>query len=113
MTTENYRNGKLDGLLRAFYPDGKIAEETTFKEGVKNGPYRKYTTKGIVLEESIYKNGELDGKAVFRWSDGKIVSEGNFVNGQKKGVWKFYEGGKLVRQEKHPLVKKFAKAEPK
>ncbi|HEU0137301.1 MAG TPA: hypothetical protein VFQ50_08425, partial [Flavobacterium sp.] len=79
----------------------------------KNGPYKKYATKGIVLEESTYKNGELDGKAVFRWSDGQVVSEGTFVNGLKKGIWKFYEGGKLVRQEKHPLVKKFQKGQPK
>jgi antitoxin component YwqK of YwqJK toxin-antitoxin module len=113
MTIENYKNGKLEGVLQAFYPDGKIAEETTYKNGVKNGPYKKYTTKGIVLEESTYKNGELDGKAVFRWSDGQVVSEGTFVNGLKKGIWKFYEGGKLVRQEKHPLVKKFQKGQPK
>ncbi|HEY0045410.1 MAG TPA: hypothetical protein VGB44_01725, partial [Flavobacterium sp.] len=27
MTIENYKNGKLEGVLQAFYPDGKIAEE--------------------------------------------------------------------------------------
>ncbi len=113
MTRENYKKGKLDGLRSVYFPNGKIAEEIQYKNGVRHGPYKKYTPTGIVLEETTYKNGEMDGNAIFRSADGKIASEGKFVNGLKKGIWKFYEDGKVVREEKHPLVKKFKKSPPK
>ncbi|MBF6608116.1 MAG: toxin-antitoxin system YwqK family antitoxin [Flavobacterium sp.] len=113
MTRETYKAGKLHGLRSVYFPNGKIAEEIHFKDGIRHGNYRKYTPTGVVLEETTYKNGEIDGYALFRGSDGKIASEGKFVNGLKKGKWKFYEGGKLIREEKHPLVRKFKKSPAK
>lgn len=98
-TLENYKNGKLEGKRTVYYIGGKPAEETIYKNGIKDGPYRKYTESGIVLEESNYKKGEYDGKAIFRDALGKIASEGNYNNGKKRGIWKFYKDGKLDREE--------------
>lgn len=109
MTLENYTNGKLNGVRTVYYPKGEIAEETNYKDGIKDGPYKKYTEKGIVLEEVVFKNGEIDGIGIYRDPDGNIVSKGPYVNGLKKGIWEFYEKGKLVKKEKYPVVKKFQK----
>ena len=113
MTKERYKADKLQGLRQVYFPNGKIAEEQNYNNGIREGDYKKYTPTGIVLEESTYKKGEMHGNAVFRGSDGKMASEGKFVNGLKKGIWKFYEDGKLVRQEKHPLVRNFKKSPAK
>lgn len=100
MATENYSKGKLEGLRSVFYPSGKIAEEIGYKNGLKNGPYKKYTETGIIIEESNYKNNEFNGLAIFRNADdGTIVSQGKFVNGKKAGIWQFFEKGKLVKEE--------------
>jgi antitoxin component YwqK of YwqJK toxin-antitoxin module len=40
MTTENYKDGKLEGLRSVFYPSGKIAEETSYKQNLKRGVYK-------------------------------------------------------------------------
>lgn len=109
MTTENYSNGKLNGVRKVFFKTGTIAEETNYLNGIKNGPYKKYTEKGVVLEEVSYKNGQLEGNATYRDSDGSIVSKGPFVNGAKKGVWEFYQNGKLVKKETLPVVTYIAK----
>ncbi|HEX8562242.1 MAG TPA: toxin-antitoxin system YwqK family antitoxin [Flavobacterium sp.] len=109
MTREFYKDGKLDGVRSVYFPDGKIAEETHYKNGLKHGPYKNYTTTGVALEEVTYVNGEIDGVGIYRDPNGAIASKGPYVNGLKKGVWEFYENGKLVRKEKHPLVKKFQK----
>ena len=99
MTLENYNNGKLEGLRSVFYANGKIAEEMTYKNNLKNGSYKRYTETGIVIEESNYKNNEYDGLATFRSSDdGNIVSKGTFANGKKIGVWQFFNKGKLVKE---------------
>lgn len=100
MTIENYNKGKLEGLRSVFYASGKIAEETMYKNDLKNGAYKRYTESGIIIEESNYKNNEFDGLAIFRDADdGTIVSKGKFVNGKKMGVWQFFEKGKLLKEE--------------
>ncbi|WP_035670846.1 toxin-antitoxin system YwqK family antitoxin [Flavobacterium sp. 83] len=98
MTLENYTNGKLEGLRSVFYPSGKIAEEITYKNNLKDGVYKKYTEKEIVLEESIFKNNEYNGLAIFKDTDGNVVSKGQFVNGKKSGTWQFFEKGKKVKE---------------
>ncbi|MCI4443207.1 MAG: hypothetical protein JHC39_06835 [Lentimicrobium sp.] len=99
MTIENYSKGNLEGLRSVFYPNGKIAEEMTYKNNLKNGPYKRYTESGIIIEESNYKNNEFDGLAIFRDpDDGNIVSKGKFTNGKKTGIWQFFNKGKLVKE---------------
>lgn len=98
MTTENYVNGKLEGLRTVFYLSGKIAEEISYKSNLKNGFYKKYTEKGILLEESMFKNNIYSGLAIFSDANGNVVSKGQFVNGKKSGIWQFFEKGKLVKE---------------
>jgi antitoxin component YwqK of YwqJK toxin-antitoxin module len=112
MTSENYVNGKLNGLRKVTYPSGKIAEEVNYKNGKKEGSYKKYTESGIVLEESIYKNGEFDGLAIFRSPDNVVVAKGLFVKGKKEGIWEFNTNGKITKENmttKKP--RKFVKRE--
>ncbi|MDN3676537.1 hypothetical protein QWY90_04355 [Flavobacterium paronense] len=95
MTNEHYLNGKLEGIRKVYYKSSEIAEETTYKAGIKNGTYKSYAENGTVLEESIYKNGEYDGLAVFRNVDNQICAQGLFKNGKKVGMWKMLVKGKL------------------
>lgn len=98
MTKEFYKNGKLSGLRTVYFPDGKLAEETNYVEGVKDGSCKIYSDKGIVLEETVYQKGQYNGPAIFRETNGFIASKGNFVLGKKEGVWEFYEKNKLVKK---------------
>jgi antitoxin component YwqK of YwqJK toxin-antitoxin module len=66
MTTENYKDGKLEGLRSVFYPSGKIAEETSYKQNLKEGVYKKYAENGIVLEETTFQNNEYNGLAILK-----------------------------------------------
>jgi antitoxin component YwqK of YwqJK toxin-antitoxin module len=103
---EYYKDDKLDSIRKVYYLSGKTAEEANYKNGQKNGAYKKITEEGIVLEETIYVNDQYDGDAIFRESDGKLASKGKFVKGEKKGYWEFYKDGKLDKREKYPLTKK-------
>ena len=109
MTTENYVNGKLDGVRKVFYKSSKIAEETTYKAGVKNGPYKSYAENGVVLEETTYKNGQYEGLAIFRTPDNQIAGKGQFKNGKKVGLWKMLEKDKLKDVNMDRQGKKFQK----
>lgn len=109
MSTENYKDGKLNGSRKVYYRSGNIAEEENYVNGVREGTYKKYAENGTILEEVVYEKGQPDGIAIYRNPDGTIASKGPYVDGLKKGVWEFYENGKLKKKEKYPLRVKFAK----
>lgn len=109
MKVERYKNGKLDGIQKTFFADGKIAEEVNYKNGEKEGFYKAYLENGVVAEESNYLKNQYEGPAIFRDVKGKVVSKGNFVKNEKKGIWEFYKDGKLLKKEKYPLRVKFEK----
>ena len=98
MSTENYKNGKLQGLKTVYYPNAKVAEEMTYQNGSREGNYKKYGQNGTLLEDATYKNNEFNGDAVFYDADGAIASRGKFVNGKKAGMWQFYTKGKLTKE---------------
>ncbi len=51
-------NGKLDGIRKQYFDDGKIMSEGSYKLGVKDGSFKYYTQEGEVKFEQSYKNGE-------------------------------------------------------
>lgn len=112
MTIEFYKAGKLEGKRTVFYKgsgvkgEENVAEETNYTNGLKNGSYKKYTLKGILLEDSNYKNGQLDGPAVYNEPLGNLASKGIFKNGKKSGVWEFYKDGKLAKKDNMNKIKR-------
>lgn len=78
-----YRNGKIDGLQKMYYRDGKLAEEITYKNGKIDGLVKIFYSDGTLWEEQVYKEGLL-------------LDENNKP---KNGVYKrFYKNGKLAKQ---------------
>ena len=106
MTTENYKNGKLEGVRTVYFLNGKVAEQINYVNNLKQGTYKKYTESGIVLEESFFKNNEYDGLAIFRNDSGIVVSKGMFAKGLKTGTWDVLENGKLVKKSSSDLSQK-------
>jgi antitoxin component YwqK of YwqJK toxin-antitoxin module len=93
MTTENYKNGALDGIRKVYFPTGTLAEEANYIYGIKDGVYKSYAENGVLLENSIYKNGQYEGQAVFKNASNVEVGKGKFKNGKKVGIWNYNNGG--------------------
>lgn len=112
MTSENYLDGKLNGLKTTNFLSGKVAELANYKNGYKVGIYKKFSENGILLEESFYVDGEINCISTFRAPDGLVVAKGMFKQGKKSGIWLFYERGKLVSKDNFDKPrKKFKKRE--
>ncbi len=55
----NYKNNKLDGLVRTFNDRTfKIQQEVQYKDGVQHGYFKYYDEEGNVTLEYMYENGE-------------------------------------------------------
>lgn len=102
MTEEHYSNGKLDGLKITYYPNGKIAEEQQFKDGIQEGKHNYYSSQGVLLKKLIYKNNQLDGPAIYYDAKGNVLVEGTYKNGVRHGKWRHFENGELTKEETFP-----------
>ena len=54
------KNKLPDSTWIQYYPDGKVHESYTFKDGKLNGEYTSYYTTGRIGSISVFKNGALD-----------------------------------------------------
>lgn len=102
MTREQYVNGKLDGKVTTYYPNGKITQETTYKKGIKEGEDNYYSPDGILLKKLLYINDQLQGPATYYDAYGNVIIEGFYKEGKKHGLWKYYKNGTIVLEETYP-----------
>jgi len=101
VSSETYRNGVLNGESITYYPDsGKPAEILILVDGKKNGKLLKYFPDGQLMTESYYKDGMPDGNFTHYHPDGKVQIQGRYYNGRQAGEWKYFdENGKPVDKD--------------
>lgn len=87
ISREKYVAGKKQGPSTVYLPDGKVSEETQFKNGLENGPYIKYFDGLAVRSKGQYVNGKLEGKNTHYYPNGVEAAAGYYLNGGKNGVW--------------------------
>jgi antitoxin component YwqK of YwqJK toxin-antitoxin module len=102
MTSEFYKNGKLNGQKTTFYLNDTITEKTNYVDGLKEGSKKYYSPEGVLLKTFQYENDILSGTAVYYDSNGTVSIQGNYKDGKKNGLWKYYKQGKVVREETYP-----------
>lgn len=86
--TENFKNGRLNGLTTQYWFVGQEERPCTEAErqsGESEPCYKIDYKKG--LETSNYKHGKLNGLYELKDKNGKIVRKGYYVNGFKDGGW--------------------------
>ena len=79
----NYKDGKMNGSSKLYYPSGKLQSEATFKNDVQIGVQKDYYENGKLKAEVPYKNGQVDGTAKAYDENGKVIEQVIFKNGQK------------------------------
>lgn len=80
-------SGKLirHGQFRAFYPDGTLASEGTYEDGLENGPWKDFHDNGKVAAEGAYKLGKEHGVWNYYGSEGKLEETIEYVDGAEVG----------------------------
>jgi len=100
LSKDNYNGGKKEGKCLVFLPDGTLAEEKIFKNGIEDGPFKQYFDGKLVKGEGKYVNGKMEGKTSYYYPNGIAAATGIFKNGHKNGVWIYKEKeGKVKDKE--------------
>ena len=58
MGTSIFKNGKLNGISKMYYENGKIMMKMNFKNDELEGEAIIYNEDGKILDKQFYKNGE-------------------------------------------------------
>jgi len=104
MSEENYKDGKLNGVYKTFYPNGELTEITSYKNGLIDGNYKKYSIKGLLYNDFNYSRGKLNGMAIYySRKTGDLIKKGPFKDDMRVGTWENYVDGELVSTEQPAL----------
>ena len=53
-----YKDGKMTGFSKLYYPSGKLASEITFKANIQEGIQKDYHENGKLIQQVTFKNRE-------------------------------------------------------
>ena len=83
-------DGKKIGAWIEYGPEGKFpAKLTTYAEGIYNGTYLEFNTRGHITLRATYKNNKLDGPWA-AYSFGRVEKQANYKNGELDGTYLEY-----------------------
>ena len=92
----NYKDGLKNGVWRKYFLNGELKEKRKFRKGKKEGDYVGYYAGGIKNFIFKFQNGEYNGTNKVWTKEGLLIEEGNFKNGYEFGVQKtWYLNGKI------------------
>ena len=78
-----YRNDQLHGVS-GLYKNGRTVNETTYANGVMNGPFKIYDDKsGVIQRSGFMKNGKQDGELLYFKPDGSVSMRYQYREGEK------------------------------
>jgi antitoxin component YwqK of YwqJK toxin-antitoxin module len=93
MSVTSYKNGKKDGVEKQNDRHAKLWNETWYKDGKKDGPSKEWEFSGSEISEytvTPYKNDLKHGTEIEYFPDGAIRVKVPYVNGKREGVTKVW-----------------------
>jgi len=92
----NYKNGKLDGIILELCSNG-CYRELNYKEGILDGQVKAYKFHNKIICISNYKNGHLDGEQLeFDELTRKLCSSAYYKNGLMHGMYEAWIGDVMI-----------------
>lgn len=89
-------NLNKNGVEKAFYPNGILKYEISYRYGKKDGVSKLFFSDGKLNSEISFRDNQKDGMEKIFYNDGKLKSEINYRNNKKNGFEKlFYSNGRI------------------
>ena len=96
------KNGKENGKVSFYYPEGEPMEVGFFVDGERDGKWVKWSENGTKISEAAYKNGKKDGSWIIWDEAGNKLFEMNYSIGKKVGTWKSWnKEGELINEKEY------------
>jgi hypothetical protein len=92
-----FKNGVRNGLMRTFYPSGKLNQTFWYENGVREDTAKWYFEDGKVFRATPFKKDSMEGIQTQFYKNGKIRAKLNFVTGLRTPyLEEFSSDGKII-----------------
>lgn len=97
------KKGKLvTGMVKTYYPDGKLKRETAYVKGLREGLMTYYHENGAIEAKVPYKSNLVDGEVLSYYDDGTPAGDCNYKANKLDGICKIYnEDGTPLSEENY------------
>jgi antitoxin component YwqK of YwqJK toxin-antitoxin module len=98
-----FRNGVRQGLMRSFYPGGKVRQTFWYENGMKEDTAVWFYEEGNIFRKTPFKRDSMNGVQIQYYKSGVVRARMNFVNGLRT-PWleEFTNDGKKITD--YPVV---------
>lgn len=97
-----HRQSTAHGPYIAYHPNGKLAAQGQFENGLKVGLWTFFDESGVIESTSEFKDGGWHGQRIKYFSNGKPQRIEEYKDGRKNGLVKeFAEDGRVVSQARY------------
>ena len=83
---QNWENGKMDGQVTTYFPDGKKSASSYYKDGKRDGIRKEWFPGGFqgtkIARRSTFNNGKLVNDKLITYGNRKLLTT-NFINGNR------------------------------
>ena len=83
--------GLEHSLIKEYFEDGSIKEETEYFNGVKEGKRKVWYKCGQLHKSGTMQNDRWHGQYEEWFENGSLKLSGHFVHGQQDGQWVFFD----------------------
>jgi hypothetical protein len=98
-----FRNGVREGLMRSFYPDGKVRQTFWYRNGMKEDTAIWFYEEGPIFRKTPFRRDSMNGIQSQYYKSGALRAKMNFVNGLRTPyLEEFTSDGKKIKD--YPLV---------
>ncbi len=99
-----YQMGNRNGINKHFYSNGIVKSEVTYIDDKKEGIEKLYYSTGTLAQETHYKNDKKEGEEKEYYEDGALQSIVIYKNNYKEGEQKWFDHqGKVTRTELYKM----------
>lgn len=89
-----YKNGKIEGIRKTYYDNGKIEAIETYKNSMKNGLSISYDSitgaeiyKMKYIDDNKFEGTCIEDKTIYEYKNGELISQKDlFENGKTKSI---------------------------
>lgn len=79
-----FKNGVRNGLMKTFYPDGKLRQTFWYENGMKEDTAIWYYEDGKIFRKTAFKRDSMNGFQIQYYKSGKIKAKLEYVDGLRK-----------------------------
>lgn len=99
LVERTYKEGKVEGAEKYYYPSGEVESILHYKGGVHDGPFKYFYENGQLKQEGQYEAGKMEGWLKTYYSDGQLKEEVTHLDGVTEGPFKEYNPNGTLKVE--------------